>query len=711
MSITKKGAPAPFFFQLCSPRHRDDAMMNQAIEALQGGLYADALLAAEYACRRHPTNSVPAILRARILQLCSPGLAPKAWYRAWCCDPLNPQLQDAMLQAWLTSGAAASVADLGPAFLPARCRAGTHAPLVNMLRQAGKIVIGACWKNGNAIEAMIFAPAGEAGKVPRARLLLSDETTQYQYEVPADGTRFSLTPPHQSGVWSLALGAPEGRVPQLLHGSPLVWAGTVPAGDRPLLFSNPSVVPANAGTHTEHPTAKRRAAANDSAETEAARPVSIVIPVYRDYALVQSCLESVLHTLPQNKTSATLVVIDDSSPEPALSAWLVTLAEQGKITLLRNPRNLGFIETVNRGMRQNPGHDVLLLNADTQVHGDWIDRLSAALYSAPDIASVSPWTNNGEISSFPRIGEPAPAPGTRQLAEVDTIAAMLHKSGASANVELPSCCGFTLLLRRTAIDQVGLLDGAQLVRGYSEEVDWSMRARELGMRHLCATGVFVAHVGTVSFRFEKTLRVRQNRAVIAARYPDFYPEYDRAVKDDVLAEPREALVASLQLHGNDWLNAAMMALDGVAEFSRPLPARLPQQVTRIAVWGHRRGTPAAQKVLALARLISSEPAGASPLRLLVIGDASEALWHTGVADVLPFAPTTHENTLLSDTAMVGLSGCAALLSESRTAIPLGIEHTLVDVAFEPAAWLASFKAARAQVKAKKPKQTKQRLAA
>ena len=119
--------------------------------------------------------------------------------------------------------------------------------------------------------------------------------------------------------------------------------------------------------------------------------VDIIIPVYRDQALVRACIASVLASLAHNRARAELVVIDDASPEPALSSWLAAQAAAGRFTLLRNHCNLGYIDTVNRALRLRPAHDALLLNADTLVQGDWIDRLAAALYSAPDIASVTPW--------------------------------------------------------------------------------------------------------------------------------------------------------------------------------------------------------------------------------------------------------------------------------------------------------------------------------
>ncbi|HZX27773.1 MAG TPA: glycosyltransferase [Telluria sp.] len=697
--VFTKGAPAPFFLSVCSPRQRDDAILKSAIQAFEAGHLAEALIAAEYACRRYPNNCLPAILRAKILSSTNTGLVAKAWYRAWCCDPLDPALQDALLRSWLASGAAATAAELGAAFLPARCRAGTQDSLLALLRSAGVSQIGACWKAGEDIEAVVYGAAASV------RVALSDEQHEYQFDVPGTGARFRLRPPKANGVWSLALGAAP------MYGSPLVFAHPQPVTVAQTPGNeNIPVPPAQAGapgkTQATRATIDSRPPGNDNG-------VSIVIPVYRDAALVQSCIESVLATLPLNQTKASVVVVDDASPEPLLSAWLDRLAAAQRIVLLRNRRNLGFIETVNRGMRALPGHDPLLLNADTLVHGDWIDRLATSLYSTPDIASVSPWSNNGEITSFPRAAHPAPPPTPAQLAELDDLAAALHRSGASADVELPAVCGFAMLMRRSAVDNIGLFDGAELVRGYSEEVDWCQRARAAGLRHLAATGVFVAHVGTVSFRFEKMLRVRQNRAAISARYPDFYREYLLALRDDALAAPRAALESVLAPSSPRkrgplveksttpptgstsaaaiWYDSAMIALDGLGEFSRPLPAALPKQHARIGIWQRRDGARFPHQILALARLLASQPEGSNTPRLLVIGEASDALWRTGVVDVLPFNPETAENTLLSDAAMVGLAGCSALLGEADAAAPMGVPYTVLDESFDPQQWLSTWR--------------------
>lgn len=680
--LHSKGAFAPFFLSLCAPRLRDDALLARALAAFESGNYADALLAVEFVCRRFPENYIPALLRAKILQACRPELTAKAWYRAWFCAPEDPLLQDSLLRAWLQSGAAASVLDLGPAFLPERCRAGTHASLIPLLLQANVSPLGACWKSGKRIEGMLFGPgpaklsgSADAPASPTLRLIVADETSRFEVEVPSDGRRFQIDSPRPSGVWSIAVMSGSAspatpQRPQLLQGSPLV-------------FGEPA---AALGKGAARSTPTRRAPKKAAPQN----PLAIIIPVYRDQARVKACLDSVLASLPQNSARSEIIVIDDASPEPALAAWLSTLAATGRITLLRNDFNLGFIETVNRGLRQHAGHDAVLLNADTLVHGDWMDRLAAALYSAPDIASVSPWSNNGEITSFPQIATPSSVPTLAQLAQIDRIAAELHRSGRIADAVLPACCGFALMLRRSVLQQIGMLDGIALVRGYGEEVDWCLRARAAGYRHLAATGVFVAHSGTVSFRFEKRLRVRQNRTVIAARYPHYYPEYHRFIEEDPLKAARQAVRAALEQAGSDWLARAAHLLEEKPRFACGLPAALPSSGARIAVWQHRMSAAGAAKILQLARSIASQPALA--LRLLVIGGASEALWHTGVTDVLPSAPA-HEPALLPDSVLLGLSGCFVLLSENTQdapTAPTGLAHVWVDDEFQPQTWLADW---------------------
>lgn len=267
------------------------------------------------------------------------------------------------------------------------------------------------------------------------------------------------------------------------------------------------------------------------------QPVDILVPVFKGVDITLACLDSLLRHKRDNRTPHQIIVLDDASPEPKLVQAIETLARRGRIQLIRRPANLGFIRNMNRGMALHPERDVVWLNSDTRVHGDWLDRLRAVAYCAEDIASVTPFTNNGELMSFPesRIAHPIPSPQAH--ARLDRAA---RQSGL-APVELEVGCGFCFYIKRRALDAIGYLDEETLQRGYGEETDWCLRARRQGWRHLGATNVFVAHAGGHSFGPEKALRVYQNNTVLRRRYPDAERRFDTFVARDPLRPAREAL--------------------------------------------------------------------------------------------------------------------------------------------------------------------------
>jgi GT2 family glycosyltransferase len=618
MRRSERGAQAPFLFGLLAgvPSGRDEALVASAITNLNSAAAGDALVAAESVCRRVPSESAPAMLRASLLERFVPSLAPAGWQAAWMRDPQRAELQDAMLRLWLKTNAAAKVRELGPAFLPSRCRAGTHEPLLELMRQAGITEAGACWREGDEIAGMCFDLSGERTHL---ELLLSCETSDRHETVPV-GEVFRLRVPAEGGAWSVCFAHRGG---QLLQGSPVVL-GQTPVG----------------------PSADK---IDDSVDA-----VDIIVPVYKDFPGVRRCISSVLASLPQNRATVRIVVVNDASPDHLLSAWLEQLSVSGRITLLRNRFNLGFIEAANRGLRECADSHALLLNADTEVCGDWIDRLLAALRQGSDIACVMPWSNNGEMGSLTEPMEGDEPPSTQALTSVDGLIARMHSECLLADVEVPACCGFAMLIRRSALARVGCFDGAGLTRGYLEEADWCMRARTAGYRNVLATGVFVAHRGGASFGAEKTLRVAQNRATLASRYPEYYPEYAAFLSRDPLRSMREQVLRELSEIAASWPAKA-----GANPGDRPsFVTALPTRCVRLCVWAPLLSSKGAAKVLALARALSLLPSRF--IRLLVIGGVSEAVWHTGVADVLPPAGATD---FLGDDTLLSLSNTVLVLTE------------------------------------------------
>ncbi len=280
-------------------------------------------------------------------------------------------------------------------------------------------------------------------------------------------------------------------------------------------------------TESLHP-----ATAQPQVAPQPAAMVDIIVPVYRSLGDTQRCLQSVLQAASQ--TDSQLIVINDASPEPAVTEWLRELAAQDKrVTLLENAQNLGFVATVNRGMALNPGHDVLLLNSDTEVSHEWLDRIRAAAYSAPNVGSVTPLSNNATICSYPRFCEKNALPADADLVRLNHLSA---SANAGQTVDIPTGVGFCMYIRRDCLTQTGLFDVEHFGKGYGEENDFCMRAHDLGWRHLLALDTFVLHTGGVSFGESKTPREHAAYQTLL----QLHPEYDALVQAHLQANPAQA---------------------------------------------------------------------------------------------------------------------------------------------------------------------------
>lgn len=266
--------------------------------------------------------------------------------------------------------------------------------------------------------------------------------------------------------------------------------------------------------------------------------VDIIIPVYRGLDETRRCLETVLAD--RDRVPGRVVVIDDCSPEPDLSAWLDEVAATGAIELLRNERNLGFVATVNRGMDVAGRRDVVLLNSDTEVPAGWLARMAGHAYSDPEIGTVTPFSNNATICSYPLI-EGGPLPFGRSLAEIDTAC---RAAGAGRLVDIPTAVGFAMYIRRDCLDAVGLFDVETFGTGYGEENDFCLRATARGWRHVLACDTFVYHAGEVSFGKNSPKRARA-WDLLCARYPDYPATIERHIRQDDAGPYRFATTGAL----------------------------------------------------------------------------------------------------------------------------------------------------------------------
>jgi len=260
--------------------------------------------------------------------------------------------------------------------------------------------------------------------------------------------------------------------------------------------------------------------------------IDVIIPVYRGLSETRRCLDSVLAA--SCAVPREIIVVDDASPEPGIAEFVRSLAAARAVTLMANPRNRGFVYSVNAGMALHADRDVLLLNSDTEVADGWLDRIVACAARDAGTGTVTPFSNNATICSYPDFAQRNDLPDGVTTRQLDRIFA---EANAGEAVLIPTAVGFCMFIVRRCLATVGTFDEAAFELGYGEEVDFCMRASRAGFRHWLCADTFVFHEGEVSFGASGVDRRREAQRLVDERYPEFQV----AVRDFVARDPPRAL--------------------------------------------------------------------------------------------------------------------------------------------------------------------------
>lgn len=267
--------------------------------------------------------------------------------------------------------------------------------------------------------------------------------------------------------------------------------------------------------------------ARPALKTPGAR-VTVVMPVYKGYTDTLASIYSILAN-PQ-KTKFNLLVLNDCSPDAALTAELRRLRQKGLFDYVENEKNRGFVATVNIGLARGPLLDVVIQNSDTVVYGDWLDRILAHADSDPSIASITPSSNNATICSYPDPNRNNLIGVEASPADVDAFASVANRG---LHTRIPTGVGFCMYMRRSVIAEIGALDEASFGRGYGEENDWCMRAVKAGHQNVLAHDVFVFHTGQISFADFVEDEYGAGQTALSRKHPD----YKLRVQQYIAADP------------------------------------------------------------------------------------------------------------------------------------------------------------------------------
>jgi GT2 family glycosyltransferase/glycosyltransferase involved in cell wall biosynthesis len=129
------------------------------------------------------------------------------------------------------------------------------------------------------------------------------------------------------------------------------------------------------------------------------------------------------------------------------------------------------------GARLQFERDVVLLDAHTRLPAGWLDRMARCARCEPGVATVSPFSNDGGLCSYPRSASMNAMPPDTTLAELD---ARFARENAGVALDIPASGSACVFVTRGALEAAGLFDE-----------DFCRRASLAGLRHLACADLFV----------------------------------------------------------------------------------------------------------------------------------------------------------------------------------------------------------------------------
>lgn len=216
--------------------------------------------------------------------------------------------------------------------------------------------------------------------------------------------------------------------------------------------------------------------------------LSIIIVNWNTQDLLRACLLT-LAPIPPNWE---LLVVDNASADD--SAKMVR-TEFPHARLIINSRNRGYSAANNQGLTASKGRYALLLNSDTLAERESLTGMVAFMDHHPAAGAMSPLLLRPDNTSQPYSFGQDPTLGyllRRGLSRV-IFRQDLHEWATESIQTVDWISGACMMVRREAIDQVGLLDEDYFM--YFEDNDWCLRMRNHGWSIYYVPDYEVIHLG------------------------------------------------------------------------------------------------------------------------------------------------------------------------------------------------------------------------
>lgn len=230
--------------------------------------------------------------------------------------------------------------------------------------------------------------------------------------------------------------------------------------------------------------------------------ISIIIVNYNGYFWLEKCLESFQNLREWNrdskKTAVEVIVVDNGSTDDSAQK---TEKNFSWVNLIRTNKNLGFAGGNNVGIQKASAPLIMLLNSDTEFFPQTSLQELLENFAQKDIAVVTPKIvlADGSLDHASHRGFPTP---WNALAYFSGVAKYFPSSrlfagyemgweDLSTRHEIDACSGAAMIVRKSAIDEVGLLDESFFM--YGEDIDWCFRFKQKGWKVIYDPVMTVLH--------------------------------------------------------------------------------------------------------------------------------------------------------------------------------------------------------------------------
>ena len=240
---------------------------------------------------------------------------------------------------------------------------------------------------------------------------------------------------------------------------------------------------------------------SDRIALQSGRKMDIIVCVHNALEVVKPCLKSVQET--RNLDDHQIIIVDDGSGEETQTFLEGFFNANKNVKLIRNERAGGYTRAANAGLKASTGEFMVLLNSDTVVAPNWLEKMADAVFSRPGCGIVGPMSNAASSQSVPEHRSSKTQTVINTLPEGLTVAQMDQWCEANTDSDfLPRTSlvhGFCFGVTRETIDKIGYFDEDNFPSGYGEENDYCLRAVSKGMSLVIATHTYVFHVKSSSY--------------------------------------------------------------------------------------------------------------------------------------------------------------------------------------------------------------------